>query len=185
MEELVTARDRVDRKKAMVSISKPTCPMARRDQEVEPHGPRQQQEGQGDEQRGVLPLADGELQAAEHLEHRQQHQPQPGGHGPAGLPPAAGLLLRGQGEEHGLHAPQAQHVAVLHRGLPLHRPAVHRHAALGAQIVSRPGVVLPADQGGVLPGDHRVVEGHVAALPPAQDVLPVGQGLLSPLGRVR
>ena len=154
-------------------------------QEVEPHHPRQQQEGQGDHRRGVGPLADGELYGGKHLEDGEEDQPQPGGHGPVGPPALAalGLLLRGEGEEHRLHAPQADHVAVLDGGGVRHRPAVHRHAPLGAQVVGRPGVVLPADQGRVLPGHHRVVEDYVGVAAPAQDVLPVGQRLLGAVGQ--
>ena len=154
-------------------------------EEVQPHHPRQQQEGERDHHRGVLPLADGELECGEGLEHGEEHQPQPGGHGPHGPPPLAALslFLRREGEQHGLHPADAHHVAVLDGGGALHRPAVYRHATLGAQVVGRPGVVRLANQGGVLPGYHRIVENHVGVAAPAENVLPVGQRLLSPVGQ--
>ena len=61
-------------------------------EEVQPHHPRQQQEGERDHHRGVLPLADGELECGEGLEHGEEHQPQPGGHGP--FPPERGGAAR-------------------------------------------------------------------------------------------
>ena len=154
-------------------------------QEVEPHDAGKAQEGNGDHGGGPGALADDELNGGEHLEHGEQHQTQPGGHrpGPAAAAAPLGLFLGGEGEEHRLHTPHRQHVAVLDGGGVLHRLAVDGDAALGIEVVGGPAVVLVADEGGVLPGYHRVVEHHVAAAPPAQNVLPVGEGLVGPVGQ--
>ena len=102
-------------------------------QEVEPHDAGEAQEGEGDHGGGPGALADDELDGGEHLEYGEQHQAQPGGHraGPAAAVPPLGLLLGGEGEEHGLHSAHCQHIAVLHGGGVVDRLAVDGDAALG------------------------------------------------------
>ena len=163
----------------------PHPPQQAHGEKVEPHHQREAEKGAGKVERGLRPGGEDQLQRAQHLKHRQQHQPQPGrgGLGSTAAVAALGLFLRRHGQQHGLHPAQAQNVSVGHRGAALHRRAVDGDAAGGAQVVDRPGVVLAADQGGVLAGDHRIIQHHVAGAAPAQDVFPVGQGLPRPVGQ--
>ena len=102
-------------------------------QEVEPHDPGKAQEGDGDHGGGVGAFADDELDGGEHLEYRQQHQAQPGGHGagPAAAAAPLGLLLRGEGEQYRLHPAHRQHIAVLDGCGVVDRLAVDGDPALG------------------------------------------------------
>ena len=142
---------------------KADAPQGPQGEAVSPHGQAQAQKGHGNGGGGALPRRDDQLDGGHDLKQSQQHQPQPGGHRPLRPPPGPALLLllRGDRQQHRLHAAQREHVAVLDGGLPRHRPAVDRHAPLGIQVIEGPIPVLPPDQSGVLAGDSGVVEHHV------------------------
>ena len=123
--EAVTDRDRVERKKAMVSISKPTQRVARRASEVEPHQPRQPQEGQGDGDGGLLPRrprsaagrpAPGTPSATGRARARWRPGAPPGASPPA--PPAPPRSGAGRSTA---RPPELMVSPQLHRGGALHR----------------------------------------------------------------
>ena len=129
-------------------------------------------------------LKEQELEPGEHLEQGEQDQGAPGGDGTLGGAAAALGLLIGDREKHGLHAPQAEHIPqgdVCAAGS--HRSSVDSGAAFRVQVVHGPPVIRSANEGGVLPGDHRVVEQHIGGGASAQNILPVGQGLRGPVGQ--
>ena len=160
------------------------APHAPQDEAVDPHHRSQAQKGPRDQQ-GMDPLLrEQELEAGKQLKQGEQDQGTPGGDGVLGGAAAALRLLVRDGEEHGLHAAQAEYVPQGDGGAAgLHRGPVDSGAAFGVQIVHRPPVVRGADEGGVLPGDHGVVEQHIGGGAAAQDILPVGQGLRGPVGQ--
>ena len=93
-------------------------------------------------------------------------------------------LLVGNGEQHSLHTAHAQYIAERDGGsCGISGGAVYRDAAFRAQVVYCPAIILAADEGGVLPGDHRIVEHYVTASRSAQDVFPVGQRLTGSVGQ--
>ena len=144
---------------------------------IQPHHHCQSQKSQGQHHSCLRPGGGNELQAGQYLEHRQPQKRGPHGGGP--LRPA--LLLQrlpfryGLGQKHQGYAAQGDGIPHLHRGGALHRLPVDQGAALGAQVVDRPLPFLAPAQGRMLAGDAGIVQKHIAVLPPADDVLPVGQ----------
>ena len=160
------------------------APHAPQDETVNPHHRRQAQKGTRDQQGVDSLLGEQKLEAGKQLEQGEQDQGAPGGDGALGGAAAALRLLVGDGKEHGFHASQAEYVTQGDGGAAgLHRGPVDSGAAFGVQVVHRPPVVRGADEGSVLPGDHRIVEQHVGSGAAAQNILPVGQGLRGPVGQ--
>ena len=95
-----------------------------------------------------------------------------------------GLLILGDGLQGHLQTVERNHIPRL-QGAQGRILAVDLDAALGADVADGPAAVIVSGEDRVAPGNGGQVNDNVAALVPANDILPVGNGQLIAIGQTQ
>ena len=94
-------------------------------------------------------------------------------------------LRNGLGQKNQRNAAQRNRISQLDGAGSCHSFAIDLCAALGAQIIEHPLIVLATADSGVLTGNAGIIELYICSLSPADDILPMGEGNRGSVGQAQ